>query len=208
VFLLSFYARAFSSNVLTTVKLLPSRSKKLLEASIADATSSQSLSRTSKKRILLMDEVDGMAGNEDRGGMAELIHLIKASKIPIICMCNDRNHQKIRSLANHCFDLRFQRPRAEQIKAAMMSVCFKEKLKISPDALTELIVGCNQDVRQVSVDKETNLNEMVPVIITSAGFRTLGAVLTSAFVCDLVSAAVASTVRICNRTCNLHANRT
>jgi replication factor C subunit 1 len=164
VFLLSFYARAFSSNVLTTVKLLPSRSKKLLEASIADATSSQSLSRTSKKRILLMDEVDGMAGNEDRGGMAELIHLIKASKIPIICMCNDRNHQKIRSLANHCFDLRFQRPRAEQIKAAMMSVCFKEKLKISPDALTELIVGCNQDVRQVSVDKETNLNEMVPVI--------------------------------------------
>ena len=96
-----------------------------------------------------MDEVDGMAGNEDRGGMAELIKLIKASKIPVICMCNDRNHQKIRSLANHCFDLRFQRPRAEQIKAAMMSVCFKEKVKIAPDALNELIVGCNQDVRQV-----------------------------------------------------------
>lgn len=31
----------------------------------------------------------------------------------------------------------------------MMSVCFKEKIKISPDALNELIVGCNQDVRQV-----------------------------------------------------------
>lgn len=56
-----------------------------------------------------MDEVDGMAGNEDRGGMAELIGLIKSSKIPVICMCNDRNSQKIRSLANHCFDLRFQR---------------------------------------------------------------------------------------------------
>jgi DNA polymerase III delta prime subunit len=63
-----------------------------------------------------MDEVDGMAGNEDRGGVAELIQLIKNSKIPIICMCNDRNHQKIRSLANYCFDLRFQRPRVEQIK--------------------------------------------------------------------------------------------
>ena len=49
-----------------------------------------------------------MAGNEDRGGMAELINLIKASKVPVIAMCNDRNHQKIRSLANHCFDLRFQ----------------------------------------------------------------------------------------------------
>ncbi len=96
-----------------------------------------------------MDEVDGMAGNEDRGGVAELIGLIRKSKIPVVCMCNDRNHQKIRSLANYCFDLRFQRPRAEQIRAAMLSICFKEKIKIAPDALNELIVGCNQDVRQV-----------------------------------------------------------
>ncbi len=65
-----------------------------------------------------MDEVDGMAGNEDRGGVAELIQLIKSSKIPVICMCNDRNHPKIRSLANHCFDLRFQRPRIEQIRVS------------------------------------------------------------------------------------------
>ena len=96
-----------------------------------------------------MDEVDGMAGNEDRGGMAELINLIKASKVPVIAMCNDRNHQKIRSLSNYCFDLRFSRPRVEQIKAAMMSVCFKEKIPIKPDALSELISGCGQDVRQV-----------------------------------------------------------
>ena len=98
-----------------------------------------------------MDEVDGMAGNEDRGGMAELIQLIKRSKIPIICMCNDRNSTKVRNLANYCFDLRFQKPRAEQIKAAMMSICFKEKInnKITPDALSQLIIGCNQDIRQV-----------------------------------------------------------
>ena len=74
---------------------------------------------------------------------------MKGSKIPIVCMCNDRNHQKIRNLANYCFDLRFSKPRVEQIKAAMMSVCFKEKVKIAPDALTDLIVGCNQDIRQV-----------------------------------------------------------
>ncbi len=69
-----------------------------------------------KKRVLVMDEVDGMAGNEDRGGVQELIALIKSTKVPIICMCNDRNHPKIRSLANYCFDLRFARPRVEQIR--------------------------------------------------------------------------------------------
>lgn len=53
--------------------------------------------------------------------LQELIGLIRSSKIPIICMCNDRNHTKIRSLANYCFDLRFQRPRVEQIKVRARS---------------------------------------------------------------------------------------
>lgn len=73
-----------------------------------------------KKHCLLMDEVDGMAGNEDRGGLQELVALIKSSHIPIICMCNDRNHQKMRTLSNYCFDLRFQRPRVEQIKVNVL----------------------------------------------------------------------------------------
>jgi len=52
----------------------------------------------------------------------ELIQLIKHSKIPIVCMCNDRNHPKIRSLSNYCFDLRFQRPRIEQIKVSILTL--------------------------------------------------------------------------------------
>ena len=63
-----------------------------------------------------MDEVDGMSGNEDRGGVQELIQLIKQTKIPIIGICNDRNHPKMRSLVNYCFDIRFQRPPIKQIK--------------------------------------------------------------------------------------------
>ncbi len=36
--------------------------------------------QVTSKRVLLMDEVDGMAGNEDRGGVAELIALLKTTK--------------------------------------------------------------------------------------------------------------------------------
>ncbi|XP_040191058.1 replication factor C subunit 1 isoform X2 [Rana temporaria] len=133
------------------------RSKKSMNEVVAESLNNTSIkgfySGTSKsvtsKHVLIMDEVDGMAGNEDRGGVQELISLIKQSKIPIICMCNDRNHPKIRSLANYCFDLRFQRPRVEQIKGAMMSVAFKEGLKIPPPAMNEIILGANQDIRQV-----------------------------------------------------------
>ncbi|XP_054634941.1 replication factor C subunit 1 isoform X2 [Dunckerocampus dactyliophorus] len=133
------------------------RSKNNLKEVVAESLNNTSIEsfykgtsqRVSSKHVLIMDEVDGMAGNEDRGGIQEMIGLIKNSKIPIICMCNDRNHQKIRSLANYCFDLRFQRPRVEQIKGAMMSIAFKEGIKIPPPALNEMILASNHDIRQV-----------------------------------------------------------
>lgn len=37
----------------------------------------------------------------DRGGVADLITTIKMSKIPIICICNDKYVQKLKSLRNH-----------------------------------------------------------------------------------------------------------
>lgn len=55
-----------------------------------------------------MDEVDGMSAG-DRGGIAELIKLLKTTHVPIICICNDRSSPKIRSLANHCLDLHIRR---------------------------------------------------------------------------------------------------
>ncbi|XP_064079076.1 replication factor C subunit 1-like [Macrobrachium nipponense] len=134
------------------------RSKRRLDEVVAELLSNKNLAgyaggkekgSTSENHALVMDEVDGMSGNEDRGGVQELISLIKKSKVPIIAMCNDRNHPKIRSLANYCFDLRFNKPRIEQIRGPMMSVCFREGVKIKPDALDQIIMGANQDVRQI-----------------------------------------------------------
>lgn len=148
------------------------RSKKLLKEEVSGLLSNTSMhgyangtaAKPSRRRVLIMDEVDGMAGNEDRGGVAELIALIKDSHVPIICMCNDRNHPKIRSLANYCYDLRFHKPSTQQIRGAMMSVCFKEGIKIDPAAVDEIISGTGNDIRQTlnhlalySATKETKL---------------------------------------------------
>ncbi|KAM3716242.1 Replication factor C subunit [Dirofilaria immitis] len=80
--------------------------------------------------VLIMDEVDGMSGNDDRAGIAELIRMIKETLIPIICICNDRQSQKMRSLVNYCFDVRFQRPRVEQIRARLFTIACQECLKL------------------------------------------------------------------------------
>ena len=61
-----------------------------------------------------MDEVDGMSAG-DRGGVADLIASIKISKIPIICICNDRYSQKLKSLVNYCLMLNFRKPTKQQV---------------------------------------------------------------------------------------------
>ncbi|XP_023954959.2 replication factor C subunit 1 [Bicyclus anynana] len=134
------------------------RSKTLIREQIGELLTTTSLSAyargatgkgaVTKKHVLVMDEVDGMAGNEDRGGLQELISLIKSTSVPVICMCNDRNSEKMRSLVNYCYDLRFERPRVNQIMCAMLSVCFKEGVKVPNEVLTQLIEAAGHDVRQ------------------------------------------------------------
>ncbi|OQR75721.1 replication factor C subunit 1-like [Tropilaelaps mercedesae] len=126
------------------------RSKRSLREEVATLLGNRTLSEKTRKNghLLIMDEVDGMTGNEDRGGIAELIQLIKTTRVPIICICNDRSHPKMRSLVNYCFDLRFSKPQLKQIQAALMSICFKENVRLPPKVIEEIIIASNQDIRQ------------------------------------------------------------
>ena len=147
------------------------RSKKSMSNVSSDTYSVANFSNKSvsmSKYVLIMDEVDGVAGNADRGGIQELIGLIKRSRIPIICICNDRQHKKIRSLANYCYDLRFSRPTVQQIRAAMLTVLHRENiLNIKQEALDEIIQSCNQDIRQTihSLNLWTQTNSLAAKMI-------------------------------------------
>ncbi|KAI6230691.1 Replication factor C subunit 1 [Aphelenchoides fujianensis] len=140
------------------------RNKKLLEQKIGEMLHSQKIgdffrapsakptvvAKGGRKitSVLIMDEVDGMSGNQDRSGITELIAMIKTAEIPIICICNDRQSQKIRSLANHCFDLRFQRPTVQQIAARMMTILMREGVRVPKEDVERVIQAANQDLRQ------------------------------------------------------------
>ena len=112
--------------------------------------SAQDLSSSVSSRVcLVMDEVDGMSAG-DRGGSAALIQLIKNAKIPVICICNDRMHQKVRSLANHCFDLRFSRPSNQEVTRRAIAIARAEGLVGVDEAqLTEVSEASGGDIRQV-----------------------------------------------------------
>jgi replication factor C subunit 1 len=119
------------------------RSKKILEASISEMMDNRTMTEffqpksaaagkkpaevkllQGKKVVLIMDEVDGMSAG-DRGGAVELAGLIRKSKIPVICICNDSRSQKVAPLLRVCFEAKFKRTPAAQIRAKILSICFK-----------------------------------------------------------------------------------
>ena len=100
------------------------------------------------KSCLIMDEVDGMSAG-DRGGVGALTALIKKSKIPIICIANDRGAQKLKPLLNATFNLTFRRPEAAAIRSRILSIAFKEKMKIPANVVDQLVEGAQSDIRQV-----------------------------------------------------------
>ncbi|GMF14653.1 unnamed protein product [Phytophthora lilii] len=143
----------------TELNASDTRSKKMLQTGLKDVLGTQALQfgvpagKSKEKmrlarRVIIMDEVDGMSGG-DRGGTAELIQLIKKSKTPIICICNDRQSQKVRSLANHSFDLRMRRPTKIQIGKRLMEIGLKEGLHIEKNAIEEAADRCGNDIRQL-----------------------------------------------------------
>ncbi|KAJ1514436.1 hypothetical protein HMI54_012257 [Coelomomyces lativittatus] len=134
------------------------RNKSTLDQVLKEALHSHSLDEmlkkdTSGKKVdgshcIIMDEVDGMSAG-DRGGLAQLVVLLKKTQVPIICICNDRSNPKIRTLSNYCIDLRFRRPDASQIRSRLLTICFREQLQIQPQALDALVTSTQSDIRQI-----------------------------------------------------------
>ncbi|KAI8811392.1 replication factor RFC1 C terminal domain-containing protein [Cladochytrium replicatum] len=101
-----------------------------------------------KNHVIIMDEVDGMSAG-DRGGSQELIQLIKKTKVPIICICNDRQSPKVKSLANYCYDMRFRRPTDLQIGQRVEWIARQEGLDLKPGVVHALVKSTQADIRQI-----------------------------------------------------------
>ncbi|KAK2848516.1 hypothetical protein FQN49_005643, partial [Arthroderma sp. PD_2] len=135
------------------------RSKKLLETSlrgVLDTTSLQGyfsgegkkVEPGKKNLVLIMDEVDGMSAG-DRGGVGAVAAIAKKTRIPIILICNERRLPKMKPFDHVTFELPFRRPTAEQIRARLFTICYREGIKIPPQVLDGLIEGTHADIRQV-----------------------------------------------------------
>jgi replication factor C large subunit len=131
------------------------RSEKAVNRIANPATSFTGLDKFSseiKGNILFMDEVDGIAGNEDRGGVNAIIKIIENTRTPIIMAANDCDLEKLRPLKKLCLLIRFQQTRIPLIILALKKICEQEHIKYEFEALEKIATNSQGDVRSAIND--------------------------------------------------------
>lgn len=79
-----------------------------------------------------------------------MIAIIKETKTPIICICNDRQNKKLATLITYTFDIKFNVPQQRDVLARMKMIAENEKLNIEEDTLKHLIASSGGgDFRQL-----------------------------------------------------------
>ncbi|EGV60115.1 DNA replication factor C, large subunit [Yamadazyma tenuis ATCC 10573] len=101
-----------------------------------------------RRFCLIMDEVDGMSSG-DHGGAGALSQFCRITKMPMILICNDKSLPKMRTFDRVTYDLAFRRPSENEVKARIMTICHREKIKIDPSIIGQLVQTTNNDIRQM-----------------------------------------------------------
>ncbi|GJD12437.1 Replication factor C subunit 1 [Galdieria sulphuraria] len=129
------------------------RNRAIVSSTVGSVINNQTLNQFGKDKttssVIIMDEVDGMSAG-DRGGIQELIQLIKKTSVPIVCICNDDSSVKVRSLANYCLKLKWRRPLASQLRSRLLEICKKEGFEnVDTQTLEKIVESCHGDMRQI-----------------------------------------------------------
>jgi len=148
------------------------RSAERIRAVLTGASQLQPLFKRS--RIFLIDEIDGISGKEDRGGVGEVINLIKKSSFPVVLIANNPFLPKLRSLREHC-ELVEMRPIGERyVLKRLEYICEKEKIKAEREVLKSIAARSNGDLRAAITDLETvarNKDKITLQDLEALGYR-------------------------------------
>ena len=117
----------------------------------------EQISLTKKGKIILIDEVDGISA-VDRGGLTELLSLIKTTTYPIIITANDIWDKKLSELRKNAELVPLKEVSYRTIKDILFDVLRKEKLFIDQDIITSIAIKAKGDIRAAVNDMQVASN--------------------------------------------------
>jgi replication factor C large subunit len=122
------------------------RSYDILMSTIGESSSTHSLFGKSHKLIIL-DEVDGIHGNDDRGGTRAINKIIGSSKQPMVMMANDFYSKRLTTIKTKCIVIKMTKVHTNSINATLKRISREENVEFDPEALKTLAKRSNGDMR-------------------------------------------------------------
>jgi len=129
------------------------RNKEQIEKTIGNALKQESL--FNKGKLILIDEVDGITGREDRGGVQTILRLIKDTKHLVILTSNDPYISKLSSLRRKCELIEFKDVDYLDIFEVLKKISEKEGIKVNDDVLKVLSARSKGDLRGAIINLES-----------------------------------------------------
>lgn len=108
---------------------------------------SKQMSLFFKGKIILVDEVDGLSGTKDRGGLSELLKIIEESRWPIIMTMANPWDQKFSDLRKKTTMIEFHTLNYLSVFAALKRICESEKIGFDETSLKALARRAGGDLR-------------------------------------------------------------
>ena len=126
--------------------------KSILQIAGSSAKEGSLINGANAKRILLIDEVDGITGREDRGGVKSLVDVIKEASVPIICTANEAYHSKLKALRKISKVITYKSVDVESIIKVLKKICRKIKVEIPQEDIKFIAKNANGDLRSAIND--------------------------------------------------------
>jgi len=104
------------------------------------------------RRIILMDELDGLTGTSDRGGVKAIVDVVKNARSPVVLIANSAYDPRFTSLRAYCLLLEFKRPAAGEVVKHLKRICMSEGIEADEVALKLIAQRSEGDVRSAVND--------------------------------------------------------
>jgi replication factor C large subunit len=105
-----------------------------------------------KKRLILFDELDGITGNEDRGGVGAITAIVKSAQYPIVLIANNAYDPRLATLRFYCLLIEFKKPPVGEVMKHLNRICSREDIKADETALKFIAQRSGGDVRSAVND--------------------------------------------------------
>ena len=99
--------------------------------------------------LLFLDEVDGISGREDTGGIESIIKMMKEATIPVIMAANNQDTTKIKELVKVCKVIKFNPVPPRLLMIFLNYILKKEKKKLNLEEKISIINSSHGDIRSL-----------------------------------------------------------